>query len=51
MKFRIYSDGTVVEEPNFAVFENSDIITPGSNYTEHEIPDQIVDYIAEKYGE
>jgi hypothetical protein len=43
MKFRIYADGSVVEEDEFSERDNS--LPYYDDYKEYDIPEEIVDHI------
>ena len=47
MKFRLYADGTVIDEDSFAEYDNS--IPYYDDYKEVDIPIEILDHIVEIY--
>ena len=46
MRFRIYADGDVIDECNFPEEDCANAST--DDYQEYEVPDKIVEYIAEE---
>lgn len=44
MKYRIYASGTIITEDEFEEYDNS--LPYYDDYSEHEIPEELVDFIA-----